>query len=393
MSGPTIAIVLPTRNRPGLAGRAIRSLLDQDVPIEIYVSDNSADSGTLRDFCRSKPNVHYLRPPGELAMPAHWDWALRTAMERSTATHFTVHYDRKLSKPGHWRRIAEAVASSPDSVVTFNTDMISDLIPPRRLWQPLWTDKAYSIETSAVTAAVASGQIMRCPQGFPVLSNCIVPRHVLEAVEARFGNLCDSTTPDGAFLFRFAALYDRYVHLDRSTGILHSPELSNGQGYLTGQGSVFGDFMKLHGGKPWLDAAPVPGASIGQNVLYHEYELVRRVTGDRLPALDREAVLADLGEQLRYIAEPELKAELRAQLVRHGWRGPEPAPFPQRRWRDVCRDAYRRLRLLLALEVRDISGMAFRSDDQALEFALRHPRKLQADAAHLAIFGPVEISR
>jgi glycosyltransferase involved in cell wall biosynthesis len=386
-----IAVVIPTRNRPQLASDAALSLLRQEVPLDIFISDNGSSPEELEAFCRRHPRVGHLRPPSELPMPRHWDWALSETMARSDATHLSVHYDRKISKPGAWTALAEAAAAWPDKVVTFNSDLVSNLIPPRRLWQPLWTGKSYRIATATVARAVADGHIMRFPQAFPVLSNCIVPRPVLHSIAARFGSLCDSTGPDAAFLFRFAALFDDYVHHDRSAGVLYAAERSNGQGYLGGKGGDFGDFMKLHGGKPWLEAAPIPGLSLGQNILYHEYELVRRETGDRLPPLDREAVIADLGEQLRYIKDPRLVAAMRDVLARHGWCGPEPTPLPRLGWRERRDAVATRIRLALGRDVATLSGMPFRSDTKAVDYALRYPRRRQDGADHLALFEPAEL--
>src|SRR5688572_21373546 len=94
-----IAIVIPTRNRPQLAINAVKSLLDQDCEIDIFVADNSSSPDGLPDFCRDS-GVHYLRPGSELSMPENWDFAVRRAMEISDASHFSVHYDRKFSRPG-----------------------------------------------------------------------------------------------------------------------------------------------------------------------------------------------------------------------------------------------------------------------------------------------------
>src|SRR3954469_3804894 len=117
----SLAALIPTRNRPDLAMNAVRSLKDQGVDIDLYVSDNSAAEGALRAFCEAE-GVTYLRPPAELSMPEHWDWALRQALERSPATHFTLHYDRKFSKPGHWDRIRALADRRPDQLIAFPVD-------------------------------------------------------------------------------------------------------------------------------------------------------------------------------------------------------------------------------------------------------------------------------
>ena len=46
-------------------------------------------------------------------MATHWDWALRQAMERTDATHFCIHYDRKITKPGELSLLRDIATSSP----------------------------------------------------------------------------------------------------------------------------------------------------------------------------------------------------------------------------------------------------------------------------------------
>ena len=55
---------------------------------------------------------------------------------------------------------------------------------------------------------------------------------------------------------------------------------SNGWGYLRGKETgAWADWIKLWGDRPWIDAAPIPGINLGYNVMFHEYNLVRRVAG------------------------------------------------------------------------------------------------------------------
>jgi hypothetical protein len=394
-----IAVIVPTRNRPRLAIDAVRSLLDQDCEIDIYVSDNSASPDPLREFWDAEPRVTWLRPPEELSMSEHWDWAIRQAMERSAATHFSVHYDRRVSKPDHWGGLAAIASQWPDLLLTFPSDQISHQPPPLRLWQPPWTGKLFSMRTARIAGQIALGRVMDLGHTLPVLSNCVVPRAVLQSIVDRFGDLCRSSGPDSAFLARYLALHDRCLHYDRAQGVYYASHRSNGLGYLRGKGGDFADFMKTFGDRSWLDAAPLPGINLGQNILYHEYELVRRETGERLPRLDRRAVLDDLGRQLRWVADPGQRADLQRLLRARGWEGPEPEAAPLRTWRDALRSRLYGVRLRLhRLRMRwqgktspTITGFSFRSDRHALHFALRHPREPQEGAEHLAIVEPLEI--
>jgi hypothetical protein len=382
----SIAVVIPTRNRPNEAMSAVKALVGPDGPSEVFVCDNSTSPQPLRDFCRRFPQVTYLRPEGEVAMGRNWDWAVRESMRLSDATHFSVHYDRKLSKPGVWPELARIAATRPDTLHSYPVDHIGHEPPPLRLWQPPWTGKLFSVSTRHIAGLIASGCVTEISHALPVFSNCLVPRRILAAVLDRFGTVCDSIAPDGAFMCRFFTLEEEYVHYDRPLGILYASRRSNGLGYLRGKGGDYPDFVKLFGDGPWLDAAPVPGMSLGNNMLYHEYELVRRVTGDRLPPFNRPAILKDLARELRWTADPALAAEFKAILRAEGWDGEDPAPLPHGTPAEAMYQRRMRWRIRWrGEEPETITGFGFRNDRQALKWALRYPRARQEGDEHLAL--------
>ncbi|HEX5184304.1 MAG TPA: glycosyltransferase [Allosphingosinicella sp.] len=390
----SIAIIIPTRNRPDEAMNAVRALAAQtDAPIDIFLCDNSASERPLRDFCRRFDQVTYLRPEREVAMGRNWDWAVREAMRLSSATHFSVHYDRKLSKPGAWAALARVAAARPQALISFPVDHIGHEPPPLRLWQTPWTGRIFSVSTRHVAGLISSGCVTEICHALPVFSNCLVPRRILDAVLDRFGTVCDSTAPDGCFMCRFFTVDEDYVHYDRALGILYSSRRSNGLGYMRGTGGDYPDFVKLCGDGPWLDAAPVPGMSLGSNMLYHEYELVRRATGDRLPPFNRPLILKDLGRELRWTADPALAERFKAMLREAGWQEEAPQPLPARAPEEAAYQRQRMRRIRWRGETPEtITGFAFRNDRQALKWALRYPTRKQAGAEHLALLDPKEIA-
>jgi hypothetical protein len=389
----TIAAVIPTRNRPELACDAIDSLVRQDPSIEIFVSDNcSVPASSLRAKAEAH-DVQYLRPPHEMSMTEHWDWALRTAMDRSTASHFTIHYDRKYSLPGRWRGLAQRVASSPDQLITYASDAIAEDPPPLRLWQAAWTGRLFSVQSRRVAELVASARIAEAGHALPVLSNCVVPRGILERMIATFGSICVSTTADNCFASRFLALEEAFLHLDESIAVIRAPHRSSGMGFQRGFGGDFKDWRDTLGDGPWLDASPVPGIELGQNMFFHEYELVRRATGNRLPPLDVPRVLEHLGAELRWVRDPQKRAMLRQRLELAGWRG-EVVELPRRPRAAALRQA------LVSWAVRrfgfrpgSVSGFAFDSDEEALQWALQFPRASQTNVHHLALVRARETHR
>ncbi|HUR83170.1 MAG TPA: glycosyltransferase family A protein [Thermoanaerobaculia bacterium] len=388
-----IAAVIPTRNRASLATAAVRSLLEQDCPIEIFLSDNSpAPDDALRALSREEPRVHYLRPDSELSMGTHWDWAMRQAIARCDATHFTLHYDRKYSKPAAWGAMAAVAASQPELLITYPVDSISVDPPPLRLWQMPWSGRVLRVGTARVAALVAAGNVLAPGQALPVLTNCIVPRAVLTDIIERFGALCDAAGPDSCFAARFLALRHEFLHYDRPLAVMYASHRSAGAGLFRHRGGDFPDWQKTWGDRPWLFAAPIPGLTLGQNIFFHEYELVRRETGDRLPPIDRGGYLDELGRALVWVEDPQTRAELHRVLVEHGWKG-TPAATPKQSIAARLRD--RAMRLLIdraGVVPAHISGYAFPDDATALRYALQYPRRRTNDTRHLAALQPTELA-
>lgn len=379
-----IAVLIPTRHRDILAMNAVRTLQEQDCAIEIFVSDNSAAPGALQAFCR-RANVHYLRSARELPVAEHWDWALHQLLEHTTATHVMLQHDRKWTKPRSLGAIEALAARRPETLITFGTDAITEIPPPRRLWQMPWTGRTFRIRTARAASVIAQARVAESSHALPILATCIVPRSVLHAMAGRFGDICRSTGPDIAFMARFLALYDDYLHFDAAPGILYAAHRSTNMGYFRGSGGDFADFLKLHGERAWLDAAPVPGLTLGSNMLFHEYELVRRATGDRLPPLDRDACLRELAAGLQWVAEPRRSALARALGVQPG------LPAPARTWRATLHEKRTLLRARLGGPPPAITGFAFRNDATALRHALRYPRARQESHEHLDLLEPEEV--
>jgi hypothetical protein len=191
-------------------------------------------------------------------MPTHWDWAIGQALGRSSASHFMVHYDRKVTKPDALQYLSRAAARCPGQVITYARDQINDIPHPGMCWQSSWTGRLYSVRTARVVELTVSASIGAMGHMLPILSNCVVPRVVFDAIRERFGTICDSTGPDSCFTYRFASLADEYVHCDRTIGVLYASHRSNGLGYMRNRGGDFAAFMADWGDRPWLDAAPIP---------------------------------------------------------------------------------------------------------------------------------------
>lgn len=379
----SVAILIPTRNRADLAIDAIRSLLAIADPrlLHVIVSNNSSEPGHVRrlsDYCERSPDSRlvHIRPPHSLPMAEHWDWAIGEALERSEATHLALHYDRRVSK-AELSLLFDVATQRPDLPVTYLIDLIHEWQGRFFAHRMKWSGGVYEIRTSRALDLASRGALTDLWQAFPVLVNCITPRSVLERVRDRFGNFCASTSPESSFGFRFSAIAETYCHFDRPLAIHYGSARSNGLGWVRGETSgAFGDFLGLHGDRPWLDAAPIPGLSLGQNIFYHEYMLVRRAVGqDRFPPVEMEGYLRDLARGLLFVADPGRRSEMRDVLVSHGWKDDSEQPAAPRRphLRERSRARMDQLRAdYLSARAADLSTIGLRSEARALRCALSH---------------------
>ncbi|MCW2992096.1 MAG: pglI 3 [Solirubrobacterales bacterium] len=384
----SLTFVVPTRNRAEYARAAVGALLRHPGDdLRVLVSDNSSDEGQaeqLARFCRATGDrrLTYLRS-ADLTMPAHWDWALEQALARGETSHYSIHYDRKIVKRGGVGSLLEVIAQEPEHVTTYLSDQVISVPGAHVVWQTPWTGRVHRFESAQVLRCAAAGLISEMGQGFPILSNCAIPGATLEQVRGRFGSICDSTGPDAAFTFRHCALHEEYRHLDRPIAVIYGSERSNGAGYLSGRQTDYTDFRAGWGDRPWLEAAPLPGLDLGWNMLFHEYELVRRAVGDRLPPLSPEGYLHGLSRGLAHVDDPARRAGLERVLEEHGWDGAGPAPPVARAaprmhyvaWTALRRASARLLATAFGVDPVTANGFSFRTERAAVRFALRTSRR------------------
>ena len=406
----SIAVIIPTRNRADLAIEAVRSLLAiPDARLRVIVSNNSSEEHAhqLEQFCERTADARlvHMRPPRELGMAEHWDWAIQQALIRSEATHLALHYDRRISTPA-LALLLDRTARWPEMAITYHLDAVYPAGPRFYVHHVPWSGGLYAIRTARALQLASRGLLTDRWQAFPVLVNCATPRSIFERIRSRFGNICDSTTPDAPFGLRLCAVEEQYLHFDMPLGIHYGYQRSNGLAYLRGDLSpTFADFMRLFGNRPWLDAAPIPGLSLGQNIFWHEYALARRQSGEeKFPPIDMDAYLKDLARGLASVSDPARRTALRELLAGHGWREEEPAAPPAapasppgligrlRRRLALLRDGLVSLRVEhLYVEPADLSRVGFRREVRALRYARKFSAPPVAETDFLAPFEPVRI--
>ena len=286
-----LTVVIPTRNRGDLAATALRSVLEAQRPdVTVLVSDNSTSAGERDRLCARcaehlTDRVRYVTPPEPMPMAQHWEWARRAAMAEFEPTHVTCLSDRMILMDGALDELAGLIARYPDRVVVYKLDIVYDFTCPVRLTQAPWTGRLLELDSAAILELSARGE-----PGFfvPHMLNCVAPTSVLKAVEARFGGVFGSLSPDMCFGYRCLAVCDSLLYLDKSMLIHYATGRSGSASVARGQPSPDAlDFHRLAGGA-LNSATPEPRFATLTNGILHEYCVVREEARDpRFPALSR----------------------------------------------------------------------------------------------------------
>ena len=317
VSSMRLAVVMPTRNRSDLAIRAIGSVLPQ-LPegSVVVVSDNSTqeqDKSTLRAYVQglARGDVQYLRPPQDMAMSAHWEWAFSEVSSIPEITHTTVLTDRMIFKQGAIHRLAGLVAESPGSIISYSHDTVDDYSTPVRLQCGAWSGTTLEVTSARLLELSAT---MTNYMALPRMLNSIVPVVHLEKIRAVFGNVFDSVAPDFCFAYRTLSQVDSIRYVDESLLVHGSIARSNGASYARGQLSPdHADFVAKLGGGSLNPAAPVPGFETVSNTIISEYELIRHQTGlPKFVPVDMDAYFARMEVEISEIHEPSVSRRMRA---------------------------------------------------------------------------------
>lgn len=319
-------VVIPTRNRAGLAMNAIRSALAEAAAAQVLVSDNSTEPGeieTLARFCEglADERVRYVRPPAPLIMSEHWDWAMQQAL-RSNCSHFTILSDRMMFKRGQLKTVAGIARQYPDQIICYMHDTVLDFNAPYIVEQLDWTGNLY--EVTAARLLTLSAESVIYDASIPRMLNCLVPRGVFTAIKERFGNVFSSISPDWNFCYRALEVVDSLLFLSKAVLVQYGLSRSNGQSAHRGvKNSAFEDFLKSLP-KPLNSDAPFPEIVTVWNAIINEYCFTKReAQSTKFPELDMEKYMQALAVGISWIEDPEVRQEMEQKLLA---RGGKPAP-------------------------------------------------------------------
>lgn len=330
-------VVIPTRNRADIARSALRSVLDQPgCDVRLLVSDNSTTPAELEELEKhctqlDDPRLRYVRPPGQLSMPAHWEWAINQALQSYDASHFIYLTDRMMFKPMALKEVLELAAVYPDKVISYNHDRIVDDRQPIRIEQHPETGDLFEVKTLQLSYLYSQSIFLPV---LPRMLNCVVPRSVLDRIRRRFGNVFASIAPDFLFCCRCLDMEDSILYYDKSSLFHYALNRSHGASVTRGEmTSANADFIiNLPVANSIRNyATPIPPLVTAANAITNEYLIYKQQTNSpRFFEVDLQKYLRANAAEINEVTDSELRAQMRGLLEAHGLEGARNGLQPDR---------------------------------------------------------------
>lgn len=231
---PLFSILIPTKNRPGLVGDAIASVLLQEGSqddVELVVSNNGGGEETKRAVARWRTDdrLKYVEPPSELSMPDHWEWGSRLLK----GEYVLILSDRLLLRQGTLDSLRQLVsASTPPKVISWPLASYSELSGTAvGLADSVTSVQKYS--SGSVWEGLKQGQYFFSPILPRGLNSC-VHSDIYARIRATRGRAFDLITPDFSSAFSVVFVSDVILHHSRPLTIAQGERFSNGSLMLRG---------------------------------------------------------------------------------------------------------------------------------------------------------------
>lgn len=279
MDAPFFSIVIPTRNRPQLIRDTVISAVAQRFnSFEVIVSDNSSDDRT-RDRLRadgSAGGIAYVRPPRDMPMPDHWEFATLQARGQ----YVLVLTDRSVLRQGALAAIHQAITAHGREV----TEVCS--------WRWSLFDDERGLELPGAAAAEPRSQLRASmevaaefvaprkdyPYALPRALNSCYSAAIAARIRARHGRLFFPLSPDFTSAFLMLAHAHELLYIDAPLFISRGLGESTGGESYRGGDTAYLEALDLEN---WYAHVPIKAVLV-ENLLYEDFLAMREMADGAL---------------------------------------------------------------------------------------------------------------
>jgi hypothetical protein len=151
--------------------------------------------------------------------------------------------------------------------------------------------------------------------------NSISPRRHLDELNARFGQIFSSQSPDFSFCYRTLDICESLIFHDKSVLVSYGHDRSNGNSFARGiMTRDRQDYVKNLGAIAINQSSPLPSFLTVGNAVVHEYYVCKQSSrSEKFPEVSYGAYMDMIASEVRQYADPKLAKDAVDRLRQHGW--------------------------------------------------------------------------
>lgn len=267
---PFFSIVIPTRDRSDLIVETVLSALNQDnADFEIILSDNSSNVATQKALQNAGliTRINYIRPPSELNMPDHWEFA----SEKATGRYVLILTDRSILKQGTLKTIFDQIqkhsADKPAPICSWGWSLYDDHKKAIVANNLDYSPERVQFRDSRSFLSEFLGSQKKYPYFLPRGLNSCYSSAFAKEIRLKHGKLFTPTSPDFTSAFRLLALSEKLLFIDAALLVSRGLRQSNGgTAYIAGSP----EYLKSLGEEARLRCVPLKAPMV-ENYIYEDY--------------------------------------------------------------------------------------------------------------------------
>lgn len=332
---PFFSIVLPTRDRPELVLKVLKSLeLQTFSDFEVIISDNGCNAfceHVVAPFLKDK-RFSYKRPPHSMNMCDHWDFAIESAQGK----YITVFCDKFILRSDALDLMASEIAKSSPDVLTWqyevfdvkeskNEMLYGDFHPLLKPGKAKKYNPALELERRFSFDFPLFCRFNKPIDSYGKIYSGIVKAEVLAQIKDRYGRIFHPMSPD--FTSMMAILNESKICVDLNQTLML---VINMDGFSNGEATrksilATREYLESYvvDADVYWQRLPISGFGVGHNShIAAEFEFVKSLAVDgpiKNLILDKGALAFWAREDLKMVCDLDATEKSRFEALLEPW--------------------------------------------------------------------------
>ena len=221
MTDQLLTICIPTANRPALARKTVKAILDTKIPgVEILILENSAAPELSAADFGNNPSVIISRSDRPISMPENWE----RGISQASGKYLAYFSDKDIVVPDALEQALTVLANKLPTVLCYRKAVFQSEFQRIHHYQC----RGGTQETATAPLLRSWYDHIRHIHSAPMIYNSFVSSDFVKDMRTRGGRFFIGTSPDVCSGMLIAAYLPAYLQLDLMVSVSFSGNWSNG---------------------------------------------------------------------------------------------------------------------------------------------------------------------